>query len=72
MALEDHINTKLETFKTRMKDRLRTLLTEFGLGRSPSPRRSQRGESFDRKENPLEKEDTTTYSPYPRTRVDFP
>ncbi|RRT59112.1 hypothetical protein B296_00038775 [Ensete ventricosum] len=48
------------------------LLTEFRLGRSPSPRRSQHGESFDHKENPSGKEDTTTNSPYPRTRVDFP
>ncbi|RWW23320.1 hypothetical protein GW17_00012439 [Ensete ventricosum] len=55
-----------------MEDRLCALFAEFRLGRSPSPRRSQRGESSDRKENPPEKEEQATDLSYLRIRVDFP
>ncbi|RWW85415.1 hypothetical protein BHE74_00005915 [Ensete ventricosum] len=55
MASIDLISAKLEAFETRMEDRLRALFTEFRLGRSPTPRRSQRGESSNRKENPPER-----------------
>ncbi|RRT69246.1 hypothetical protein B296_00009755 [Ensete ventricosum] len=55
MALIDLISAKLEAFETRIEDRLRALFTEFRLGRSPTPRRSQRGESSNRKENPPER-----------------
>ncbi|RRT38304.1 hypothetical protein B296_00049966 [Ensete ventricosum] len=53
------------------RDRLRAV-AEFRLGRSPSPRRSQCGESSDRKENPPEEEEQVTNSSYSRIRVDFP
>ncbi|RWW85934.1 hypothetical protein BHE74_00005350 [Ensete ventricosum] len=72
MASEDQTDAKLEAFETHMEDRLRALLMEFRLGRSLSLRRSQHSESSDRKEDRLKKEDTTTDSPCPRTRVDFP
>ncbi|RWW47287.1 hypothetical protein BHE74_00046739 [Ensete ventricosum] len=72
MASVDMIGAKLEAFEMRMEDRLRALITEFRLGRSPSRRRSQRDESSDRKENPPEKEEQATDSSYPRIRVDFP
>ncbi|RRT40957.1 hypothetical protein B296_00058170 [Ensete ventricosum] len=45
MASVDMIGAKLEAFEMRMEDRLRALFTEFRLGRSPSPRRSQRDEN---------------------------
>ncbi|RWW86376.1 hypothetical protein BHE74_00004850 [Ensete ventricosum] len=66
------IGVKLEAFEMGMEDRLRALFTEFRLGQSPSPRRSHCGESFDRKENPPEKEEQATDSSYQRIRVDFP
>ncbi|RWW69314.1 hypothetical protein BHE74_00023095 [Ensete ventricosum] len=66
MASVDLIGAKLEAFETRMEDKLCALFVEFRLGRSPSPRRSQRGESFDRKENPPEKEEQATDSSYLR------
>ncbi|RZS05632.1 hypothetical protein BHM03_00036168 [Ensete ventricosum] len=69
MASVDLIGAKLEAFETRMKDKLCTLFVEFRLGRSPSPRRSQRGESFDRKENPPEKEEQAIDSSYLRRVV---
>ncbi|RWW50789.1 hypothetical protein BHE74_00042917 [Ensete ventricosum] len=72
MASVDLIGTKLEAIKTRREDKLCTLFAEFRLARSPSPRRSQRGESSDRKENPPEKEEQATDSSYPRIKVDFP
>ncbi|RWV84126.1 hypothetical protein GW17_00054191 [Ensete ventricosum] len=68
----DLIGAKLEAFETRMKDKIRTLFMEFSLGRSLSLRRSQYGESFNRKENPPEKEEHVIDSSFPRIRVDFP
>ncbi|RWW19417.1 hypothetical protein GW17_00016534 [Ensete ventricosum] len=56
MASEDLIDAKLETFETRMEDKLHTLFVEFKQDRSPSSRRSQRDESSDSKENPPDKE----------------
>ncbi|RWV99027.1 hypothetical protein BHE74_00029650 [Ensete ventricosum] len=68
----DLIGVKLEAFETHMEDKLCALFPEFRLARSLSPRRSQRGESFDRNENPLEKEEQATDPSYPCIRVDFP
>ncbi|RRT56773.1 hypothetical protein B296_00022149 [Ensete ventricosum] len=72
MASVDLIGAKLEAFETRIKDKLHALFVLFRLGRSPSPRRSQRGESSNQKENPPEKAEQATDSSYPCTRVDFP
>ncbi|RWV94381.1 hypothetical protein BHE74_00010199 [Ensete ventricosum] len=47
MASVDLIGAKLEAFEMRMEDRLRALFMEFRLDRSPRPRISQYGESFD-------------------------
>ncbi|RWW02864.1 hypothetical protein GW17_00034025 [Ensete ventricosum] len=72
MSSVDVISAKLEFFETRMEDKLRALFTEFRLGRSPSPTRSQHCGSSYHKENPPEKEEQATNSSYPRIRVDFP
>ncbi|RRT37026.1 hypothetical protein B296_00056404 [Ensete ventricosum] len=67
---EDHIDAKLRPLRRIWRIDY-TLLTEFRLGQSPSPRRSQCSKSFDRKENLLEKEGIATDSPYPRTKVEY-
>ncbi|RZR70903.1 hypothetical protein BHM03_00002145 [Ensete ventricosum] len=51
MASVDLIGAKLEAFEMRMEDRLRALFMEFRLDRSPRPRISQYGESFDQPED---------------------
>ncbi|RWW88170.1 hypothetical protein BHE74_00002963 [Ensete ventricosum] len=71
MASVDLIGAKLETFETCMEDRLCALFIEFRLGRSPSLTRSQQGESPDRKENRLEKEEHKTEPASTPMRVDF-
>ncbi|RWW14044.1 hypothetical protein GW17_00022224 [Ensete ventricosum] len=71
MVSVDLIGAKLKAFEMRMLDRLRAV-AEFRLGGSPSPRRSQCGESSDRKENPPEEEEQVTNSSYSHIRVDFP
>ncbi|RWW39433.1 hypothetical protein BHE74_00055246 [Ensete ventricosum] len=55
-----------------MEDKLRALLTEFGLGRPRSLRRSQHSESSDHKENLLKIGEYKMDSPYPCMRMDFP
>ncbi|RWW72533.1 hypothetical protein BHE74_00019655 [Ensete ventricosum] len=65
MASVDLIGVKLEAFEMRMEDKLCALFVEFRLGQSPSSRRSQCGESPDRKKNQLEKEEQATDSLYP-------
>ncbi|RRT34598.1 hypothetical protein B296_00051275 [Ensete ventricosum] len=42
MASKELIDAKLEALEMHMEDRLRALFVEFRLGRSSSPRRSQR------------------------------
>ncbi|RWV77434.1 hypothetical protein GW17_00061736 [Ensete ventricosum] len=72
MTSEDLIDAKLEVFEMRMEDTLRTLFVEFRLGQSPSPTRSQQGESSYHKENPPEKAEQAMDSAYPRIWVHFP
>ncbi|RWV83015.1 hypothetical protein GW17_00055434 [Ensete ventricosum] len=72
MASEELIDAKLEAFEMRMEDKLRTLLAKFGLGKPPSPRRSQHDESSDHKENLPERGEHMTNSSYPQMRMDFP
>ena len=45
MASEEAINAKFEAFEAQMEDKIQTLLTEFSLGRPPSPKKSHQGES---------------------------
>ncbi|RWW15207.1 hypothetical protein GW17_00020966 [Ensete ventricosum] len=72
MASDDMIDAKLKAFEACIKDKLRALFEEFRLGRSESPKRSQRGKISDHKENPMEKGDQAPDSSCPRMRVDFP
>ncbi|RWW08541.1 hypothetical protein GW17_00028010 [Ensete ventricosum] len=72
MESEDLIEAKLEAFETHMENKMHDLFVEFRLGRSPSPTRSQQGESPYRKENPPEKEEHAMNLASTRMRVDFP
>ncbi|RWW55396.1 hypothetical protein BHE74_00037972 [Ensete ventricosum] len=71
MTSEELIDEMLEAFKTRKEDKF-GLLAEFNLGRPSSPRRSQHGESSDRKQNASKRGEHATDSLYPRMRIDFP
>ncbi|RRT63040.1 hypothetical protein B296_00039003 [Ensete ventricosum] len=71
MMSEELIDEMLEAFKTRMEDKF-GLLAEFNLGRPSSPRKSQHGESSDRKQNASKRGEHATDSLYPRMRIDFP
>ena len=76
MASEDAINAKFEAFEARMEDKIQTLLTEFSLGRPPSPKKSHQGESSNQS-NHAQRDDfqerggSITDPYYPRMRVDF-
>ncbi|RZR94079.1 hypothetical protein BHM03_00022699 [Ensete ventricosum] len=70
LASDDMIDAKIEAIETHMEDKLRALFEEFRLGRSRSPKRSQRKNS-DHKENPAEEGDQASNS-CPCMRVDFP
>ncbi|RWW04617.1 hypothetical protein BHE74_00005348, partial [Ensete ventricosum] len=58
-------------FEDRIEDKLRALFHKFKTGRSESPNKSQRGESFDYKENRSEKCDQGQDTGYLRMRVEF-
>ncbi|RRT70881.1 hypothetical protein B296_00000814 [Ensete ventricosum] len=58
-------------FEDRIEDKLRALFHKFKTGRSESPNKSQRGESFDYKENRSEKCDQGQDTEYLRMRVEF-
>ncbi|RWW89297.1 hypothetical protein BHE74_00001768 [Ensete ventricosum] len=72
IASEELIDAKLEAFETCIEEKLCAHFAEFSLGRPPSPRRSQQGESSDRREDFQEKGAPMTDPPYPRMTVDFP
>ncbi|RWV81802.1 hypothetical protein GW17_00056746 [Ensete ventricosum] len=72
MASEDLIDVKLEAFEMRIENKLCAPFTEFRLGRSLSPTRSQQGGSLDCKENPPKKEEHMKDPVSTRIRVDFP
>ncbi|RZR74461.1 hypothetical protein BHM03_00037220 [Ensete ventricosum] len=72
MASEEVIDAKLKTLETQIEDRIHALFAKFSLGRPPSPRRSQQGESSNHKEDFQEKGGPMTDPHYPRMRVDFP
>ncbi|RWV91913.1 hypothetical protein BHE74_00046208 [Ensete ventricosum] len=71
MASDDAIDAKLADFEARIENKLCVLFEEFRLGRSESPKKSQREESSDRKENQSEKGDQVQDSAYLHMRVDF-
>ncbi|RWW51409.1 hypothetical protein BHE74_00042246 [Ensete ventricosum] len=62
----------LEAFEMQMEDKIWTLLAELSLGRPPSPKKSQQGESSDRKDEFQERGGSMTDPYYPRMRIDFP
>ena len=77
MASEEAINAKFEAFEARMEDKIRTLLTEFSLGRPPSPKKSHQGESSNQshhaqRDDFQERGGSMTDPNYSRMRVDFP
>ncbi|RWW00137.1 hypothetical protein GW17_00036914 [Ensete ventricosum] len=72
MALEEAIDAKLEAFENRMKEKIRSLFAEFSIGRPSSPRKSQHGETLDRRDEPQEHGDITSDLNNPRMKVDFP
>ncbi|RWV89443.1 hypothetical protein BHE74_00025727 [Ensete ventricosum] len=72
MASDDMIDAKLKAIEMHMEDKLCALFVEFGIGRSPSPMKSQQGEISNHKERPPEKEEQTMDSAQPCMMVDFP
>ncbi|RWW84992.1 hypothetical protein BHE74_00006371 [Ensete ventricosum] len=47
MASKEAINAKFEAFESRMEEKMRSLFVEFSMGRPPSPKKSQQGETSD-------------------------
>ncbi|RZS01713.1 hypothetical protein BHM03_00031623 [Ensete ventricosum] len=72
MASEEAINAKFEAFESRMEEKIRSLFVEFSMGRPSSLRRSQQGETSDRRDDPQEQGYTILDPNNPRMRVDFP
>ncbi|RZR83722.1 hypothetical protein BHM03_00010407 [Ensete ventricosum] len=70
MASEDLIDAKLEAFESRIEGKLHALFVEFRIGRSPSPMKSQQGESLHHKERTPQEEQIMD-SVQPCMRVDF-
>ncbi|RWV90030.1 hypothetical protein GW17_00047796 [Ensete ventricosum] len=54
MASEETINAKFEVSKSCMEEKMRSLFAEFNIGRPPNPKKSQQGETLDRRDNPQE------------------
>ncbi|RRT71478.1 hypothetical protein B296_00002230 [Ensete ventricosum] len=72
MASKEAINTKFEAFKSHMEEKMRSLFTEFSMGRPPSPKKLQQGETSDWRDDPREHDNII---PDPNTsymKVDFP
>ncbi|RWW40341.1 hypothetical protein BHE74_00054249 [Ensete ventricosum] len=72
MASEEAINAKLEAFENRMEEKMRSLFAEFSIGRLLSPRKSQHGETSDRRDDPQEHGHITFDLNNSRMKVDFP
>ncbi|RWV82857.1 hypothetical protein GW17_00055604 [Ensete ventricosum] len=54
MTLEEALNTKFEAFESRIEEKMRSLFAEFSIDQLPSPKKSQQGETSDRRDNPQE------------------
>ncbi|RZS14728.1 hypothetical protein BHM03_00046461 [Ensete ventricosum] len=72
MASEEAIDAKLEAFENRMEEKMRSFFTEFNIGRPSSPRKSQHGETSDRRDDPHEHGHITSDLINPCMKVDFP
>ncbi|RWW48350.1 hypothetical protein BHE74_00045580 [Ensete ventricosum] len=72
IALEEAINAKLEAFESRMEEKMRSLFAEFSIGQPPSPKKSQQGETSDRRYQPQEHGHIIPNPNNPRMKVDFP
>ncbi|RWV79233.1 hypothetical protein GW17_00059672 [Ensete ventricosum] len=71
MASEEAINAKFEAFESRMEEKMRSLFAEFSIGRSPSPKKSQQGETSDRRDDPQEHGHIIPDPNISRMKVDF-
>ncbi|RWW50723.1 hypothetical protein BHE74_00042996 [Ensete ventricosum] len=72
MASEEAMNAKLEAFGNRMEEKMRSLFVEFSIGRLSNPRKSQHGETSDRRDNPQEHGHITSDLNNQCMKVDFP
>ncbi|RZS15268.1 hypothetical protein BHM03_00047097 [Ensete ventricosum] len=54
MTSKEVINAKFEAFESRMEEKMPSLFTEFSMGRPPSPKKLQQGETLDQRDNPQE------------------
>ncbi|RWV77643.1 hypothetical protein GW17_00061501 [Ensete ventricosum] len=72
MASEEAIDAKLEAFENRIEEKMQSLFAEFSIGRPSSPRKSQHGETLDRRDDPQECGHITSDLNNPRMKVDFP
>ncbi|RWV91343.1 hypothetical protein GW17_00046374 [Ensete ventricosum] len=72
MASEEAIDAKLEDFGNRMEEKMRSLFVEFSIGRLSNPRKSQYGETSDRRDDPQEYGHIISDLNNPCMKVDFP
>ncbi|RWW71173.1 hypothetical protein BHE74_00021101 [Ensete ventricosum] len=72
MASEEAIDAKLEPFENCMEEKMRSLFVEFSIGRPSSPKKSQYGETSDRRDDPQEHGHITSDLNNPSMKVDFP
>ncbi|RWV95122.1 hypothetical protein GW17_00042281 [Ensete ventricosum] len=72
MTSEEAIDAKLEAFGNRMEEKMRTLFVEFSISRLSNPRKSQHGETTDRRDDPQEHGLITSDLNNPCMKVDFP
>ncbi|RWW32274.1 hypothetical protein GW17_00003069 [Ensete ventricosum] len=72
MASEEAIDAKLEAFGNRMEEKMRSLFAEFSIGQLSNPRKSQHGETSNRRDDPQAHGHITSDLNNPRMKVDFP
>ncbi|RZS19214.1 hypothetical protein BHM03_00051586 [Ensete ventricosum] len=72
MVSEEAINAKFEAFESRMEEKMRSLFVEFSMGRPLSPKKSQQGETSDRRDDPQEHGHIVPDPNTSRIKVDFP
>ncbi|RWW39727.1 hypothetical protein BHE74_00054916 [Ensete ventricosum] len=69
---EEAIDAKLEAFENCMEEKMRSLFTEFSIGRPSSPRKSHHGQTSDQRDDPQEHGYITSDPNNPSMKVDFP
>ncbi|RZR98523.1 hypothetical protein BHM03_00027883 [Ensete ventricosum] len=72
MASEEAIDTKFEAFGNRMEEKIRSLFAEFNIDRLSNPRKSQHGETSDRRDDPQEHGHITSDLNNPCMKINFP